>query len=605
MKFSLKTRFAVALLVIGSGLSLGLGAADGGASAPGGTITFAEAPGGAPDWIFPYTGYQDFSASNLSQFQELMYRPLYFFGLGASASFVPSLSLANAPVFSKNHKVITINLKGWQFSDGQVVDAASVMFFLNLYDADPTSYGAYTPGAGIPDQVGTASGSGLTVVIRMKNAVNPNWFLYNYLSEITPLPDSWDVTAAHVAGRCATGAYGAASTQASCKAVEAYLDKLAATPSTFASAFWQGGDDGPWRLANFDARGDATFAANPRYSGPQRAQVHYVKEIAYTSESTEKADLLAGKLDFGYLDASDLASPAPKPGTVGANLAALNAKYRLSVVAPYAVNFAQINYSASNPLEAVFEQLYFRQALQESFNQPGVLRSVDQNYGELGFSPLPVGAPSTLSKVPTNPYAFNATAAKALLSAHGWSDTAGVMTCVTAGSADGECGTNVAAGTTLSFSLMYVTGDPAVDNTVDAMVSDWATIGVDVTATANTFNNLATSCTVGSGASWSVCWSGAPWTYAPNYYPSGEQTFLSGANSNWGGYDSPQMNALINADTTGGASLSAYEQYAANQVPVLFMPNIESLIETNRELQSSIGWAPNALGNFLPEYFHF
>jgi hypothetical protein len=58
MKFSLKTRFAVALLVIGSGLSLGLGAADGGASAPGGTITFAEAPGGAPDWIFPYTGYR-------------------------------------------------------------------------------------------------------------------------------------------------------------------------------------------------------------------------------------------------------------------------------------------------------------------------------------------------------------------------------------------------------------------------------------------------------------------------------------------------------------------------------------------------------------------
>jgi peptide/nickel transport system substrate-binding protein len=479
------------------------------------------------------------------------------------------------------------------------------MFFLNLYDADPTSYGAYTPGLGIPDQVATASGSGLRVVIRMKNAVNANWFLYNYLSEITPLPDSWDVTAAHVAGRCATGAYGAVSTKASCKAVEAYLDKMAGATTTFTSAFWQGGDDGPWRLASFDAQGDATFAANARYSGPQRAQVHYVKEIAYSSEATEKADLLAGKLDLGYLDLSDLTSPAPKPGAVGANLAGLNAKYRLSAVAPYAVNFAQINYSTSNPLQAVFQQLYFRQALQESFDQPSVLRSVDQNYGVLGYSPLPTDAPTALSKVPSSPYAFNATAAKTLLSSHGWTENAGVMACTAPGTAASECGANVAAGTTLSFSLMYVTGDPTVDDTVDAMVSDWATIGVDVTATANTFNNLATSCTVGSGTSWSMCWSGAPWAYEPNFYPSGDQIFLTGANSNWGGYASPQMNALINADTTGAASLSAYEQYAADQVPVLFMPSAESLIETSRALQSSIGWSPNALGNFLPEYLHF
>jgi len=604
MKFSLKTRFAVALCVLGSGLVLALGSGDVGASV-GGTITYAEAPGASPDWIFPYTGYQDFSASNLNQFQELMYRPLYFFGLGATTSFVPSLSLADPPILSKNRKVITIDLKGWRFADGQTVDATSVMFFLNLYQADPTNYGAYTPGVGIPDQVATASGSGLSVVIRMKDAVNPTWFLYNYLSEITPLPNSWDVTAAHVAGRCATGAYGVASTQASCKAVEAYLDKMAATPSTFASAFWQGGDDGPWRLSNLDAKGDATFVANPAYSGPQRAQVHVVREIAYTSESAEKADLLSGKLDVGYLDVSDLTSPAPKPGVAGANLAPLNSKYRLSVVAPYAVDFAQINYSTSNPLQAVFEQLYFRQALQESFNQPSVLRSVDQNYGVLGFSPLPTDAPPNFAKVPTNPYAFNATAAKALLSDHGWTETAGVMTCTSPGDAANECGANVAAGTVLSFSLMYVTGDPAVDDTVDAMVSDWAAIGVDATATANTFNNLDSSCTVGSGTSWSICWSGAPWTYAPNLYPSGEQIFLSGASSNWGGYDSPQMNALITADTSGAASLSGYEQYAADQVPVLYMPSSENLIETNRALQSSLGEVPNALGSFLPEYLHY
>jgi peptide/nickel transport system substrate-binding protein len=152
---------------------------------------------------------------------------------------------------------------------------------------------------------------------------------------------------------------------------------------------------------------------------------------------------------------------------------------------------------------------------------------------------------------------------------------------------------------------MYVTGSPSIDATVDALVADWASIGVDATATANTFNNLASACTVGSGTPWSICWSGQSWTYEPNYYPSGEQTFLSGASSNWGGYANPAMNALITADTEGPAPLGAFEQYAADQLPVLYMPNAENLVEINRTLKSSIGWAPNSLGNFLPEYLHF
>ena len=65
------------------------------------------------------------------------------------------------------------------------------------------------------------------------------------------------------------------------------------------------------------------------------------------------------------------------------------------------------------------------------------------------------------------------------------------------------------------------------------------------------------------------------------------------------------MNALINADTTGKATFSSYEQYAANQLPVLYLPTQETLSETSRSLKSSIGWAPNALSNFLPEYLHF
>jgi peptide/nickel transport system substrate-binding protein len=604
MTIDRKLRFAVAFAIAVGAVVFSLAGSSGGATSRG-TITFAEAPGAAPNWIFPYTGYLNFSAANINDFQQLMFRPLYFFGLGDTSAYVPSLSLADNPVLSDGNRTVTIQLKGWRFADGQEVDAQSVMFFLNLYDADPTSYGDYTPGAGIPDEVASASGSGLTVVLHMKAMVNPQWFLYNYLSEITPLPDRWDMTSAHTAGRCAEGIFGAASTQASCKAVEAYLDKEAAATSTFTSAFWQGGDDGPWKLLRFDATGDATFEANPSYSGPQSAQARFVKEIAYTSEAQEKSDLESGKIDIGYLEPTDLTQPAPKPDAPGPNLGSLNANYRLSVVTPYAFDFAQMNFTSSNPLQPEFQQLYIRQALQESIDQASIVRTVDDNYGVTEDSPMPLTAPTSFGRQPTNSYPFNLTTAKTLLTSHGWTDEAGVMTCTSPGTTATHCGVNIAAGAQLKFTLMYVTGDATVDSTVNLISTDWNAIGIAVTVTANTLNNLAIECTSTSTTPWSICWSGDSWTYEPNYYPSGEQMFVSGASANAGGYTDPQMNALVAADTRGKSTLSAFAQYAANQLPVLFLPTQESIIETSRSLDSSIGWAPNALGNFLPEYLHF
>ncbi len=63
------------------------------------TVTFAEAPGANPNYIFPYMASQYFSVDNINQFQQLMFRPLYWFGLGGSVEVQPSLSLATMPVF--------------------------------------------------------------------------------------------------------------------------------------------------------------------------------------------------------------------------------------------------------------------------------------------------------------------------------------------------------------------------------------------------------------------------------------------------------------------------------------------------------------------------
>src|ERR1700691_2522897 len=189
MRRNSKWFIAITVVVVVAAVAIGLVASSSNSpttttttSSSSNTITFAEAPGAAPNYIFPYLGCQYFSVATLSQFQEMTYRPVYWFGTPGSSAVDYNLSPAKAPVFSNGNKTITINMKGWKFADGQTVNAESVMFFLNLYKADPTSYCGYNKGYGIPDQVASASGTGNTVTIKFTGSVNPNWILYNYLA---------------------------------------------------------------------------------------------------------------------------------------------------------------------------------------------------------------------------------------------------------------------------------------------------------------------------------------------------------------------------------------------------------------------------------------
>ncbi|MHB1210221.1 MAG: ABC transporter substrate-binding protein, partial [Acidimicrobiales bacterium] len=83
----------VTIGAVAGSLSLGLVAptVSGAASASNAknTITFAEGPGANPNWIFPYMSCTYFSVSNINAFINEMYRPVYWFGLGASAAVVP------------------------------------------------------------------------------------------------------------------------------------------------------------------------------------------------------------------------------------------------------------------------------------------------------------------------------------------------------------------------------------------------------------------------------------------------------------------------------------------------------------------------------------
>jgi peptide/nickel transport system substrate-binding protein len=63
----------------------------------GDSATWAEQPGFTPDFIFPLTSPADYGTWNMDDFQDLMYRPLYWFGNGESPTINYSLSLAGQP----------------------------------------------------------------------------------------------------------------------------------------------------------------------------------------------------------------------------------------------------------------------------------------------------------------------------------------------------------------------------------------------------------------------------------------------------------------------------------------------------------------------------
>ena len=86
-------------------------------------ITFALPPAIVPNYIFPIMGAAYYSNVNLYQFQQEMFRPLYWFGKGSSPTLDESLSLADAPTYSNSGKTVTIKLKKYKWSDGTAVNS--------------------------------------------------------------------------------------------------------------------------------------------------------------------------------------------------------------------------------------------------------------------------------------------------------------------------------------------------------------------------------------------------------------------------------------------------------------------------------------------------
>jgi len=616
------TGFAVAALTTGLITTLPVAAAS--AATPT-TATWAQAPQTPPNYIFPFMGLQFFSVSNINNFQFLLFRPLYWFGNGSTPNLNPQLSLASQPTYSNGNKTVVVNLKNYKWSNGETVTSRDVMFWMNMLHAQKDNWAGYSAGA-LPDDIKSiAVNSPTKMTFTLTGPVNSYWFTYNELSQITPMPVAWDVTASGAtpgSGNCSAVAYG--SSDAACTAVYTFLSKQSgfdpANPkaannalSTYASnPLWQV-VDGPWKLSSFDASGNITMVPNKSYSGPYKATISKFVELPFTTDQAEFNALVGGKIDVGYLPTTEVTSTTSNPFHAGANNSRLSGNFTLDPLYTWSINYFPYNFQSTGDggnAGKIFSQLYFRQAFQTLVDQPLYGQKIYKGYSIPTYGPVPVYPQNSFASSfeKKNPYPYNVSKAKSLLSSHGWKIVSGgTSSCEKPGTAKNECGKGIPKGAKLAFNLEYATGTQAITQLMTAEKSSWAQAGINVTLSGASFNTVlgnAVPCTAGQSCDWQLENWGAGWIFAPDYYPSGESIFQTGAGSNSGSYSNPAADKLILATNTTNVSLQKYEDYVAKDLPVVYQPNqVTSLTEIKKGLHGVTPQSP--LWSITPEQWRY
>lgn len=552
------------------GLVAALVSASCGSSTPAKTTaTFAEEPGLPPNYILPLAGAANFTAPNVSQFQPLLYRPLYWFGSNGKVAPDDALSIANPPQYAADGKSVTVTLKNYKWSDGKPVTTRDVEFWQNLVTANKLNWGGYSPGEYPDNVVGTTVNSPTSITFHLSQAYGQYFFSYNELSQITPLPQHvWDKES--VSGAVAD--YD--RTTAGAVAVYNFLNAQATDIGSYnTNALWQV-VDGPWKLKSLDKTGSLKLVPNTKYSGPTKPKLTEFDEVPFSNEGAEFSALKQGTggrnaIDYGYLPYSN----------VGQKDSITSLGYTLQPWTGWQINYIQLNFT--NPTTGpLLNQLYFRQVMQQLVDQTTNINSAMAGYGYATYGPVPLKPANDFvdATEQKNPYPFDATAALALLKANGWTvAVGGISTCSNPGTGAGQCGQGIAAGAQASFKLEYSSGETALDREMQLLKRDFARVGIQVTLTTAPFNTVlehATPCTPGQACSWDMQFWGGGWIYAPDYYPSGDEIFSTGAAANYGGYSDSTMDKLI-GDTIAASSPAAmgpYQDYAAKQLPVLWMP---------------------------------
>ena len=373
--------------------------------------------------------------------------------------------------------------------------------------------------------------------LQLNRSYNPIWFTDNELSQITPLPMAWDITASQRAGPAATAGSSPARTRtpAGARAVYRFLNAQAKKLSGYATSPIWSIVDGPWKLQSADQLRAGDVRAQPRST------------TAPTSRSSRSSSSFRSP---ARRPSSRCCAPEPAKGDGGGSAPQISVGYVPDTDVPQAPALQIPGLPAERLLP-----LRLR-LLRAELQQPG--RRTDP-----AAALLPPGLPASrqperldprLLRGPrrpdlqpgagaagepvrrtrsarANPYPFSVTAATRILKAHGWKVVAERDHQLRAPRQRRAASAAPASqrGKQLRFTLMYPNGMSSTDGAMVDLQSVARQVGIQITlkeVTTATIDAEIEPCAPHTAAcNWQLGQYGSAWVFAPDHYPTGEEIF--------------------------------------------------------------------------------
>lgn len=514
-----------------------------------------------PSWILPISTPGHTQGEN-SLFISNLYPSLYSYSLGSTAAYGvdEKRSMAYAPEVSEDGKTLKITLKDRNWSDGTPITTKDIQFWWNLVNANKEDWASYRKGS-LPDnvvdfQILDEKSFKLTT----DKQYSPAWFVDNQMGKISLIPKhKWDTD------KAGGGDDDLSATPEGAKKVFAMLTAASKDTSSYATnPLWQT-ISGPYGVEKYTPNGEVVLKKNDAYSGDDKPTIDRIIYKPFTGDDAEFNVLRSGGIDYGYIPA----------GSINQKEYIESKGYTVSPWYGWSITYMPFNFN--NPKTGVvFKQKYIRQAMQQLIDQPTLSKVVWQDTAAPTCGPVPQ-KPGAGGSMEGCAYQFDPEAAKRLLADHGWVVENGVATCTNAGEGEGACGAGIEAGTKLAFKVTSQSGFTATSKMFESIKSEFAKAGIELTiqevpdSVAVTQKCEATD----PACDWDLSFFGSQSSWYFPVYASGERLFASDGAVNLGSFSDPKADQLIENTqfSDDPAAMQEYNDYLAEELPVLWMPN--------------------------------